>query len=180
MQYTLTYKAPIGSLLLAGDETGLTGLWMKGGKYFADTLGAEYKEMETPILKDAKRWLDIYFSGREPEFMPPLHLSGSPFRMMVWDILKRIPYGNTMTYGEISFLAAEKMGKSRMSAQAVGNAVGHNPVSILVPCHRVIGAGGSLMGYAGGVDKKAALLMLEGVEFKDEEHVDIKKYQWEC
>ncbi len=164
MQYTAAYEAPIGRLLLAGDEAGLTGLWLEGGKYFGDTLDAGHIKKEIPVLKETKRWLALYFSGREPDFMPPLHLTGSPFRMTVWEILQQIPYGKTMTYGEISLLAAEKMGKSRMSAQAVGNAVGHNPVSILVPCHRVIGADGSLTGYAGGVDKKAALLTLEGVD----------------
>ena len=123
-----------------------------------------YAERETSILLEAKRWLDIYFSGKEPDFTPPLHPIGSAFRQSVWEILLQIPYGKTTTYGEIANKLAEKQGLSRMSAQAVGGAVGHNPISILIPCHRVVGADGSLTGYAGGVEKKRFLLALEGVD----------------
>lgn len=120
--------------------------------------------METPILAETKRWLDIYFTGREPDFMPPLAPVGSEFRRAVWDILLQIPYGRTTTYGEISRQLAEKRGIARMSAQAVGGAVGHNEISIIIPCHRVVGTNGSLTGYAGGVDKKLRLLELEGTD----------------
>ena len=114
------------------------------------------------VMAEAIRWLDIYFSGATPDFTPSLHFSGTPFQMEVWNILQTIPYGETMTYGEIASILAKQQGFLSMSAQAVGNAVGRNPVSIIVPCHRVIGANGNLTGYAGGIDKKRALLTLEG------------------
>lgn len=161
MVYTCTYKSTLGDILLSADETGLTGLWFKGQKYFANTLPNEKISQETPILTEAKRWLDIYFSGREPDFTPPLHPAGSMFRQAVWKILLQIPYGQTVTYGEIARQIAEMRHTSRMSAQAVGGAVGHNEVSIIIPCHRVVGANGSLTGYAGGIDKKISLLKLE-------------------
>ena len=116
---------------------------------------------ETPILAETKRWLDIYFTGREPGFLPPLHPIGSAFRQSVWELLLRIPYGQTTTYGEIAQELAAKRGLARISAQAVGGAVGHNEISILIPCHRVVGMSGSLTGYAGGISKKAKLLELE-------------------
>ena len=161
MVYTCRYQSPMGDILLAADEIGLTGLWFVGQKYFAHTLSDEYISQETPILAEAKRWLDVYFSGEEPNFTPPLHPIGSPFRQAVWQILLQIPYGQTTTYGEIARQLAEKHGIAHMSAQAVGGAVGHNEVSIIIPCHRVVGANGSLTGYAGGIDKKIRLLELE-------------------
>ena len=164
MTFIQHYSSPLGGILLAADETGLTGLWFDGEKYFADKLPDEYAEMETPILAETKRWLDIYFTGREPDFMPPLAPAGSEFRRAVWDILLQIPYGRTTTYGEISRQLAEKRGIARMSAQAVGGAVGHNEISIIIPCHRVVGTNGSLTGYAGGIDKKLRLLELEGTD----------------
>lgn len=164
MQYTTTYQSPLGELLLAADEIGLTGIWFDGGKYFAEGLDAEHEKGQLPVLETAKNWLDIYFAGREPDFTPALHMIGSSFRLSVWKHLSGIPYGETITYGEIAKKIAGEMGIERMSAQAVGGAVGHNPVSIIVPCHRVIGADGSLTGYAGGLDKKVRLLALEGVE----------------
>ena len=161
MVSTCHYDSPLGGILLAADEIGLTGLWFDGEKYFADNLPAEHTERETPILLEAKRWLDIYFAGKEPNFTPPLHPIGSAFRQSVWEILLQIPYGKTTTYGEIARQLAEKQGLSRMSAQAVGGAVGHNEISIIIPCHRVVGTNGSLTGYAGGIDKKMKLLKLE-------------------
>ena len=155
------YESPLGGVLLAADEIGLTGLWFDGQKYFARGLSADRVERETPALLEAKRWLDIYFSGKEPDFTPPLHPIGSAFRQSVWEILLQIPYGKTTTYGEIARQLSEKMGLSRMSAQAVGGAVGHNEISIIIPCHRVVGTNGSLTGYAGGIDKKGKLLELE-------------------
>ncbi|MCM1468476.1 MAG: methylated-DNA--[protein]-cysteine S-methyltransferase [Alistipes sp.] len=161
MQYTSKYKSPLGGILLAADETGLTGLWFEGQKYFALYLDKENEEKELPVLKQAKRWLDIYFSGMEPDFKVPLHFTGSPFQNEVWEILYEIPYGQTTTYGEIAKRLAKKRGLARMSSQAVGGAVAHNEISVIVPCHRVVGANGSLTGYAGGIDKKIALLKME-------------------
>lgn len=154
--YIAHYSSPLGSMTLASDGTALTGLWFNGQKYFADTL----KEVQTlnphlPVFDLTRQWLDIYFSGKEPTFTPPLLLQGSPFRKQVWQLLLEIPYGRTMTYGEL----ARKL--QCKSAQAVGGAVGHNPISLIIPCHRVIGADGSLTGYAGGIERKASLLKLE-------------------
>lgn len=156
------YASPLGGILLSADALGLTGLWFDGQKYFAATLPDEAIEQETPALSTARRWLDCYFSGRRPDFTPPLHLIGSPFRQAVWQLLLEIPYGQTTTYGALAQRLAAKEGREHISAQAVGGAVGHNGVSIIVPCHRVIGANGSLTGYAGGLDKKIRLLELEG------------------
>ena len=161
MTFTQHYDSPLGGILLAADEIGLTGLWFDGQKYFARGLSSEQEERELPVLLEAKRWLDIYFTGKEPDFLPPLHPNGSAFRRSVWEILLQIPYGRTTTYGEIARLLSEKRGLTRMSAQAVGGAVGHNEISIIIPCHRVVGTNGSLTGYAGGVDKKVKLLELE-------------------
>ena len=161
MVSTCHYDSPLGGILLAADETGLTGLWFSGQKYFARGLPAERTERSTPVLTEAKRWLDLYFSGREPDFIPPLHPAGSAFRRAVWQILLQVPYGQTITYGEIARQLAEKRGLARMSAQAVGGAVGHNEVSVIIPCHRVVGTNGSLTGYAGGIGKKVRLLELE-------------------
>ena len=155
------YDSPLGAILLAADETGLTGLWFNGQKFFARDLPEERVEQNTPTLSEVKRWLDIYFTGKEPDFMPPLHPIGSAFRRSVWDILLRIPYGQTTTYGEIARQLAEKQGRPRIAAQAVGGAVGHNKISIIIPCHRVVGTNGSLTGYAGGIDKKVKLLEWE-------------------
>ena len=158
---TQRYASPLGGILIAADEQGLTGLWFDHQKYFADTLPKDAVAQSTPILADTVRWLDIYFSGQEPDFLPPLHPTGSEFRKAVWEILLQIPYGQTTTYGEIARQLAEKQGLARMSAQAVGGAVGHNKISIIIPCHRVVGTNGSLTGYAGGIHKKEQLLELE-------------------
>ena len=166
MQYTSHYASPLGDILLAADEIGLTGLWFEGQKYFALYLDKEHEERVIPIFDKAKDWLDVYFSGKEPDFTVPLHFTGTDFQNEVWGILCTIPYGRTMTYGEIAKQIAVKKGLPRMSAQAVGGAVGHNEISIIVPCHRVVGANGSLTGYAGGIDKKIKLLQLEKVDMK--------------
>jgi len=151
-------------MLLAADEIGLTGLWLDGQKYYAEDLEAGHEEKELPVFQTVKKWLDIYFSGQKPDFMPPVHLVGSPFQISVWKLLMEIPYGQTVTYGELAEKIAEEKGLSHMSAQAVGGAVGHNKISIIIPCHRVIGKDGSLTGYAGGLSKKKWLLSLEGVD----------------
>lgn len=169
MHYTSHYSSPIGDILLAADEKGLTGLWFDGEKYYCDNLDKEHCEEETEIIKEAKRWLDIYFKGKEPDFMPPLNPIGSEFRQRVWEILKKIPYGKTITYNDIAKEIAKEKGLNKMSAQAVGGAVGHNEISVIIPCHRVVGTNKSLTGYAGGIDKKIKLLELEGCnmcEFK--------------
>ena len=159
--YTSVYSSELGDILLAADEIGLTGLWFFGQSYFTDTLPAEQIAQETPILAQAKEWLDEYFSGKEPDFTPTLHPIGSPFRQAVWKLLLQIPYGQTTTYGEIARQLEKLQNRPHMSAQAVGGAVGHNGISIIIPCHRVVGTKGSLTGYAGGLDKKMALLELE-------------------
>lgn len=161
MTFIQHYNSPLGGILLAADEIGLTGLWFNGQKYFARSLPAGYTEQNTPALSEAKRWLEVYFTGKEPDFMPPLHIVGSAFRRAVWEILLQIPYGKTTTYGEIARQLAKKQKLPRMSAQAVGGAVGHNEISIIIPCHRVVGTNGSLTGYAGGIEKKIKLLELE-------------------
>lgn len=167
MMYTMNYSSPVGDILLAADAEGLTGLWFVGEKYFADHLDPEHTEKETPILLDTKKWLDIYFSGKKPDFTPKLHLIGTDFRRSVWELLLQIPYGETTTYGKIAETLAAKNGIKKMSARAVGGAVGHNEISIIVPCHRVIGSNGSLTGFAGGIDKKIKLLTLENVDMKN-------------
>lgn len=168
MVHVQNYASPMGDMLLAADETGLTGVWFDGEKSFADNLSTEHEEKATATLAATKRWLDIYFSGKEPDFTPPLHPIGSAFRMKVWDILLKIPYGQTTTYGEIARQLAATSGVGKMSAQAVGGAVGHNEISIIIPCHRVVGANGSLTGYAGGLDRKIKLLTCE--------HIDMSRF----
>ncbi len=163
MQYISYYHSPLGKIVLAADEIGLTGLWFEGQKYFALYLQKNHEEKELPIFTKAKEWLDIYFSGHEPDFKLPLHFIGTAFQNEVWEILYTIPYGKTITYGEIAKILTKRKGIKQMSAQAVGGAVGRNEISIIVPCHRVIGANGDLTGYAGGLEKKIALLKLEGV-----------------
>lgn len=157
-------------ILMAGNEDGLTGLWFEGQKYFGDTLPEKYEILSDPkelaVFAETVCWLDQYFSGQIPGVLPRLSLNASPFRLIVWNILLEIPYGQIMTYGEIAAKAAEQMGCPGMSAQAVGGAVGHNPISVIIPCHRVLGAGRKLTGYAGGVDKKRKLLEIEGIKYK--------------
>lgn len=164
MTYICNYESPIGSLTAASNGMALTGLWFDGQKYFGSTLTEAYEERELSVFAKTRDWLDLYFSGQEPDFMPPIAICGSDFRKAVWNLLRQIPYGQTTTYGQIAKKMAAQMGTARMSAQAVGAAVGRNPVSILIPCHRVLGSDGSLTGYAGGVEKKAALLAIEKVE----------------
>lgn len=164
MFYTNNYRSPLGGITLASNGTELTGLWFDGQKYFAATLPDEREEKDVPVFRQTKQWLDIYFSGNAPDFTPPLCFAGiSPFRKRVWDIMAAIPFGQTTTYGNIARQIGTETGKT-VSAQAVGGAVGHNPVSLIIPCHRVVGTNGSLTGYAGGIHKKIALLNLEGVD----------------
>ena len=166
MQYTSRYASPLGSILLAADDIGLVGLWFEGQKYFANGLEKTHEEKEIPLFAKVKRWLDVYFSGQQPQFTVPLHFIGSDFQKEVWALLCTIPYGQTTTYGAIAKQLAAKRGLPQMSAQAVGGAVGHNKISIIIPCHRVVGKNGSLTGYAGGIDKKAELLRLEKTDMR--------------
>lgn len=159
--YTSYYDSPLGRILLSANEKGLTGLWFCGQKYFAAGLEDERCEKKNGVIADAEHWLDIYFSSSAPDFTPPLDPSGTDFQRSVWKMLLNIPYGQTTTYGELAKRLAEKMGRRTLSAQAVGGAVGHNKISIIIPCHRVIGANGSLTGYAGGIARKIKLLELE-------------------
>lgn len=162
--YTTNYQSPLGPMLLAADEKGLIGVWFEGQKYYAQGISGKAVLRETLALVEAKRWLDIYFRGEVPNFMPRIHMLGTPFQISVWQILQQISCGETITYGDIAAQYAAEKGLPHMSAQAVGNAVGHNKISILIPCHRVVGANGSLTGYAGGIDKKRRLLEIEGVD----------------
>ncbi|MDE6889928.1 MAG: methylated-DNA--[protein]-cysteine S-methyltransferase [Eubacterium sp.] len=164
MVFIDSYESPLGPLTAASDGVALTGLWFNGQKYFASTLTGEYETRSLPVFERTREWLDLYFLGKAPDFMPPFSVSGTKFRKEVWELLLQIPYGQTTTYGELAKKLAARRNIARMSAQAVGSAVGHNPVSILIPCHRVIGSDGSLTGYAGGIEKKAALLALESEE----------------
>lgn len=176
MYYNTTFKTPIGKITLACDkQENLVGLWLEGQKYFGDTIGYEVSENnELDIFKVAKDWLDRYFRGEKPEILEfPLAPIGNNFRQRVWQILCEIPYGNVCTYGDIAKIIAKEQGKPRMSAQAVGGAVGHNPISIIIPCHRVVGTNGSLTGYSGGINTKITLLKLEGVNL---ERLFIPKY----
>jgi methylated-DNA-[protein]-cysteine S-methyltransferase len=166
MYYCSSYQSPVGALTLACDGSSITGLWIAGQKYHGGTApGAGEAKENIPVLKAAKKWLDRYFAGKKPALSGlPLAPAGSEFRQGVWGILQKIPYGQVVTYGDIAKMMAAKMGRARMSAQAAGGAVGHNPISIIIPCHRVVGANGNLTGYAGGIPNKVKLLELEGAD----------------
>ena len=161
MDYTWHYDSSLGGITLASDGEALIGLWFDGQRYFADTLDKEHKVKRLPVFDDPCRWLDTYFSGKAPDFTPKLNMRTSAFRKKVWEIMLAIPFGQTMTYGGIAARIAKDKGLKRMSAQAVGSAVGHNSISLIIPCHRVVGTNGSLTGYAGGIDKKVRLLQME-------------------
>lgn len=164
MKYFYNYTSPLGNITLASDGRYITGLWFEGQKYFAEGMQAYSCKMSLPIFEQCIKWLDIYFGGTNPDFTVPVKFIGTPFQVMVWNILQRIPYGATTTYGEIARKIAELKGLCSMSSQAVGGAVGRNPISIIVPCHRVIGCNGKLTGYAGGLNRKQRLLQLEGIK----------------
>lgn len=164
MDRTCHYDSPLGGITLAGNGDGLVGLWFDGQARFAEALEPEYEEKPLPVFEGAFRWLDIYFSGQIPDFTPPLSLRGTPFQRAVWEVLLTVPYGQTVTYGWIADALARQRGSGRVSARAVGGAVGRNPISLIIPCHRVVGADGALTGYAGGLERKARLLALEGAE----------------
>lgn len=160
MTYLSHVSSPIGRLTLSSDGEALTGLWLDGQKYFAATLHAPADEREVPVFAEARRWLNEYFAGGQPASMPLLRPEGTPFRRAVWELLLAIPYGETLTYGALAAQYRERY-QTPTSPRAIGGAVGHNPISVLIPCHRVVGSGGALTGYAGGTDRKAFLLALE-------------------
>ena len=161
MNYISHYKSPLGAMTLTSDGEALTGAWFDEKNRFVNTLANDTVEQSLPIFTETGRWLDVYFSGREPEFMPNISFGATgSFRRAVWELLRAIPYGETVTYGYI----AKQLAHPRMSAQAVGGAVGRNQILIIVPCHRVVGANGSLTGFGGGIQRKLALLKLEGID----------------
>lgn len=161
MEYTNEYVSPLGKILLASDGHALTGLWFEEQKYFAAKLNPDHEEKNLPVFARAVEWLTQYFGGKKPAFTPPLTLKGSTFQKEVWEAMLAIPFGQTTTYAKIAVGIAENRGLASMSAQAVGSAVAHNPISLIIPCHRVVGSDGSLTGYAGGLEKKEWLLAME-------------------
>lgn len=163
--YTVWYESPIGKLLLAEHDEKLVGAWMENQKYFLGALRSHARtEADTPLLRKTAQWLDHYFAGERPAIDDlPIAPQGTAFQKEVWQILCTIPYGQTMRYGEIAQSIATRRAVERMSAQAVGGAVGHNPLTVIIPCHRVVGSNGKLTGYAGGIDRKIALLKHEGI-----------------
>ncbi len=166
MNFIAHYPSPIGSVSLASDGESLTGLWFDGQKYDRGTLrGSSFAEKDLPVFSLAKKWLDIYFT-------PPLKVEGSAFKKLVSEIMREIPFGRSTTYGEIARKVAQRTKRKSMSAQAVGLAVGRNPISIIVPCHRVLGTGGRLVGYAGGIERKVFLLKNEGFLFQNDSTFD--------
>ena len=166
MQNITTNKSPLGQMTMASDGECLIGLWFDGQLRFASTINAgEAEENDTlPVFSQTKQWLDEYFSGKAPAFMPPIRPQGTDFQQTVWQLLLKIPYGTTSTYRDIARKVAKERGIATMSAQAVGGAVGRNPISIIVPCHRIIGTDGTLTGYAGGIERKEKLLSLERIK----------------
>ncbi|MBQ7954333.1 MAG: methylated-DNA--[Lachnospiraceae bacterium] len=166
MYYYYIYRSPVGELAIASNEKNIVGVWLEGQRYYMDVLkGKEYRKKETAVIKLAEKWLDKYFKGEKPQTQElPIEFIGSDFRKQVWTILGGITYGKVITYGDIAKQIAKQKGIEKMSAQAVGGAVGRNPISIIIPCHRVIGASGSLTGYSGGVKVKTKLLEFEEVD----------------
>ena len=164
MKYSCKIKTPMGQLTIASDGKNLIGLWLSGQKYFLGNATKPFVEKELPIFDKAKNWLEIYFSGEKPKFKLPILFEGTPFQKVVWQIISEIPYGKTITYGEIA-KQIEISSRKKTSARAVGGAVGRNPISIIVPCHRVLGANQKLTGYAGGLSKKIQLLKIEKISF---------------
>lgn len=164
MIFLTRYNSPVGRIVMASDGNNLIGLWFDGQKYFLETIkGEETIEKEPPVLQETREWLDVYFSGKAPGFTPRLTVGGSAFQRTVCEAMQNIPYGETTTYGAIARGVADQTRSGRASAQAVGGAVGRNPISLVIPCHRVVGSDGSLTGYAGGLDRKRRLLEREGV-----------------
>ncbi len=167
MDYITEMESPVGRLTLSSDGTSLTGLWIKGQKYFCCTVKDGQRNDALPLFGKVRKWLELYFAGKQPAIDFPLAPTGSDFRKTVWTALVEIPYGQLTTYGGIARQINARRDGNTTSARAVGGAVGHNPISIIIPCHRVVGAGGSLTGYAGGLKVKTALLKLEKIDMNE-------------
>ena len=168
MHYLNHYESPLGAMTMASDGEHLTGLWFDGQKYDRSTIDDDaVLQPRLPVFTQTAQWLDAYFEGADPGFTPPISIEGSDFRKMVTSIMLSIPFGTTSTYARIAAEVARRTGRKQMSAQAVGGAVGRNPITLIVPCHRVVASNGSLRGYAGGVDRKERLLKMEGVNMSD-------------
>ena len=163
MDYLSRVSSPLGPLVMTADDSGLTGLRFEGQRFFPASFPSDIRETDDlPVFRMTSKWLSLYFRGLDPGFTPPLHLKSTPFRKDVWSLLLTIPYGETRTYGDIAaMMSSSASSATRVSPRAVGGAVGHNPIALIVPCHRVIGASGRLTGYAAGLDRKARLLALE-------------------
>ena len=162
MDFISHYLSPLGGITLASDGQALVGLWFDGQKFFADALDKDHSECDDlPVFWETKLWLDCFFSGQAPDFTPPVRMRTTPFRRRVWEIMLTIPFGQTMTYAHIAEIIARERNIRSMSAQAVGGAVAHNSISLIIPCHRVVATDGSLTGYAGGIDRKQWLLRME-------------------
>lgn len=184
MIYKTYYNSPVGEILIASDGENIIGLWIEGQKYYLDKIDEKIVlKNDLKIFEKTKKWLEKYFNKEKPQISElQLAPKGNEFRQLVWKLLCEIPYGKTTTYGELAEKIARKMNKKSMSAQAIGNAVGHNPISIIIPCHRVVGKNGSLTGYAGGIDKKIELLKLEGAyseKFFVPKDIDLPGYEKE-
>jgi len=167
VQYISFFESPVGRLYLTANENALTGVAFEqenGNSFPIDLKNLEFSDTH-PVLTDTKLWLSLYFNGNIPDFLPNISLAGTEFRQQVWEIVKKIPYGQTMSYGEIAQIVAKKRG-TRPSAQAVGGAVGNNPIAIIIPCHRVLAADKYIGGYSGGLENKRLLLDLEKVQYR--------------
>lgn len=161
MPFTYQYRSPLGPMLIACDESALIGAWFLGATHFAATLPPNSREQEHPLFERTTQWFDTYFSGTNPGDIPPARFIGTPFQKVVWEELQKIPWGGITSYRDLGTNVAARLGKKRMAAQAIGAAVARNPFTILVPCHRVVSINGDLTGYAGGIERKRALLALE-------------------
>ena len=168
MLYATTIPSPLGELTLVSTDAALTALWLDRRAFLADTAGRAVEERADALpLKPGRDWIAAYFAGRRPGIGDlPLAPEGTPFRRLIWRLLRDIPYGECVSYGELAREAARALGKERMSSRAVGGAVGRNPLAIIIPCHRVVGADGNLTGYGAGIARKIRLLELEGVDVR--------------
>lgn len=167
MNYFCEYESPLGKITIGGGDDYIGGLWFEGQKYFAAGLNANAKRSKLPVFSKAENWLNLYFAGKAPKIDFPLFFKDTDFRVSVWNILMDIPYGETCTYKNLADKLSDIKSGYKTSARAVGGAVGHNPISIIVPCHRVVGSDKSFTGYAGGIERKTYLLSLENRNITD-------------
>ena len=164
-QYFQYYDSPLGKILLVATDYGLSGAWFEGQKYYAENFNTEAQRAKSEYVGLAEEWLDAYFKGMEPDFKVPIDLSGTPFRVAVWEELYKVPWGESVSYGLLGARVAMRLQRSYSLTRPTAQAVAHNPVSIIVPCHRVLGRNGELTGYAGGLERKRFLLRLERIHF---------------